>query len=533
MNYEVIEALGQIAREKNVDKDLVIDTLIAGLISAVRRKHGNTLEVDILVDETNHHLGVYLLKNVVDEVEDPALEASLEEARTYDENLQVGHVLRIELRVEEFGRNAIQAVKQVVVQRVREAERENVYEDYHTRISEVVTGTVQQVDRGNLVVNLGRTEAILPYREQIPREMYRQGDTIRAAIIDVQKNTRGPQVILSRTHPTFLEQLFKMEVPEVYEGVVEIRAVAREAGIRSKIAVYSNEDRIDPVGACVGMKGSRVQAVVRELSGERIDIVPWSGDSKVFVTRALSPAKVVDIESNIEENTMLVTVGEGQLSLAIGKKGQNARLAAKLTGWKIDLDKEEGEEDIFPSIDESGIPMIGIENLPSVGPKLAQRLMQEGYVYVQDLQKVELETLCEMPGVGEKTAEQLLASAEIMLEEAEKAIRGIEDDAEDDSEDDAPADGEPGTEDDSETDSDDEYDDYDEQPAEIDEDDTSEEDQIFRELEEEEEARAAEKKKVSGEEKAGEAAEEETVPEGAATDEQAAPTPAESDSDSS
>ncbi len=425
MNYEVIEALGQIAREKNVDKTLVIDTLCAGLIAAVRRKHGTTAEVDVLVDEPNNMLGVYLLKNVVDEVEDSMMEASVEEAREYDPELDMGHVLRIELSVEEFGRNAIQAVKQVVVQRVREAERDNIYDDYHNRISEVVTGSVQQVDRGNLVVNLGRAEALLPYREQIPREMYRQGDTIRATIIEVQRNTKGPQIILSRTHPSFLDQLFRMEVPEVYEGIVEIRAVAREAGIRSKIGVYSSDDRIDPVGACVGMKGSRVQAVVRELSGERIDIVPWSGDDIVFVTRALSPAKVVNIKSNPEERSMLVTVADGQLSLAIGKKGQNARLAAKLTGWKIDLVKEETDEVEETSSDESGIPLIGIENLPGVGPKLATRLIQEGIVFVQDLKKFDLDALCELPGVGEKTGERVLASAEIMLEEAEKAVLGL------------------------------------------------------------------------------------------------------------
>ncbi len=425
MNFEVIEALGQISREKNVDKTLVIETLTAGLIAAVRRKHGMSAEVDVLVDEEREALGVFLLKNVVDEVEDPVLEASLEEAREYDPKIDVGQVLRIELPLEEFGRNAIQAVKQVVVQRVREAEREKVFDDFHTRVDEVVTGTVQQVDRGNLVVNLGRTEALLPYREQIPHEQYRQGDTIRALIIDVQKNTRGPQIILSRTHPSFLEQLFRMEVPEVYEGVVEIKAVAREAGHRSKIAVYSNDDRIDPVGACVGMKGSRVQAVVRELSGERIDIVPWSGDWKVFVTRALAPAKVTQIEVDEDEHAMRVTVAEGQLSLAIGKKGQNARLAAKLTGWKIDLAKEEEKvvEEVA-TVDESGIPLIGVENLPGVGPRLAQRLIQEGYVYVQNLRTVDVETLCQLPGVGEKTAERILEAVEIMLEEAAKAVLG-------------------------------------------------------------------------------------------------------------
>lgn len=425
MNFEIIEALGGIAREKNVDKKLVIETLTAGLVAAVRKKHGQTAEVDVVVDEQKKTIGIYLLKNVVDVVEDPVLEASLEEAREHDPKTDVGHVLRIDIPIEEFGRNAIQAVKQVVVQRVREAERERVFDDYQNRVNEVVTGTVQQVDRGDLVVNLGRTEALLPYREQIPGEAYRQGDAIRAVIIGVQKNVKGPQVILSRTHPSFLEQLFRMEVPELHEGIVEIRATAREAGLRSKIAVFSNDDRIDPVGACVGMKGSRVQAVVRELSGERIDIVPWSGDPKVFVTRALSPAKVTEIAVREEEHSMRVAVAEGQLSLAIGKKGQNARLAAKLTGWKIDLVKEEeAPPAVLPSVDEKGMPLIGVENLPGVGPKLAQRLIQEGYVHVQDVLKVDIATLTELPGVGEKTAEKIVESAEIMLEELEKAVRG-------------------------------------------------------------------------------------------------------------
>jgi N utilization substance protein A len=309
------------------------------------------------------------------------------------------------------------------VQRVREAERERVYDDFQGRVNEIVNGTVQQLDRGDLMVNLGRTEALLPYREQIPGETYRQGDSLRAVIIGVQKNLKGPQIVLSRTHPSFLEQLFKAEVPELYEGIVEIKGIAREAGLRSKIAVYSNDDRIDPVGACVGMKGSRVQAVVRELSGERIDIVPWSSDPKVFVTRALSPAKVTEITVREAEHGMLVAVAEGQLSLAIGKKGQNARLAAKLTGWKIDLVKEEeAEVKELPTTDERGMPLLGVENLPGVGPKLAQRLIQAGYVYVQDLVKLEVGTLTELPGVGEKTAEKLLESAEIMLEELAKAV---------------------------------------------------------------------------------------------------------------
>ena len=302
MNYEILEALGQIAREKNVEKELVIQTLEAGIVSAARRKYGANADIRVKFDEKNASLEVAYVRRIVDDLTDEELEIEIDDARAIDPDAQVGDELVIPLSFADFGRNAIQAAKQVVVQRVREAERENVYENYHNRVGEIITGTVQQINRGNIIVNLGRAEAMLPFREQIRREQYRQGDTIRAMIIDVQRETKGPQIILSRASEEFLVKLFELEVPEILEGIVTIKAVAREAGGRSKIAVDSKEYRVDPVGACVGMKGSRVQGIVRELSGERIDIVPYSEDPIAFVTKALSPAKILQTVPDDETN---------------------------------------------------------------------------------------------------------------------------------------------------------------------------------------------------------------------------------------
>jgi N utilization substance protein A len=411
MNYEVVEALGQIAREKNVDKRLVIETLEAGLQSAAKKKYGATANFVVEVDEKQGKLGVFQIKKVVDEVLDPAAEIDIREAHETHPDASVGDDVRFERPFAEFGRNAIMAAKQVVVQRVREAEREQVYADFQGRVGDIITGTVQQVDRGNYFVNLGRTEALLPIREQISRERYRQGETLRAVLLDVQKNTKGPQVILSRTHPMFLQKLFEIEVPEIKEKIVEIKAIAREPGLRSKIAVVSHEEKVDPVGACVGMKGSRVQAVVRELNGERIDIVPWASDAKVFVARALAPAKIQTIELNEGEKAMTVIVADDQLSLAIGKKGQNARLAAKLVGWKIDLVCESERK----KVTEQQEMLVSIEELPGVGEKLAKNLLSEGIETIQDLSKMSIEQLTAVPGIGEKTAEKLFETAKQFL----------------------------------------------------------------------------------------------------------------------
>ncbi len=439
-NYELIEAMAQIAREKSVDKATVIDTLVAGLMSAGRKRFGMEAKLDVAFDEVSGRIVMKLTRTVVEDAEDSGLEIDLSEAQATDENAIIGQELTTELPLEDLGRNAISAAKQVLVQKVREAERERIYVDYHDRVGEMVRGTVQQVDRGNIYVKLERSEAILPPREQIARDRFHQGDHIKAYIIAVDKAARGPQIVLSRTHPEFLRRLFESEVPEVAEKIIEIKGISREPGSRAKISVVSNDDKIDPVGACVGIKGSRVQAIVRELGGEKIDIVPWSADPVVFVTRSLSPAKVIEAQVIEAEQKVLVTVADDQLSLAIGKGGQNARLGARLTGWKIDLiSKTERER----QRDFERRARIDIEDLEGAGPKLVEKLIREGIETVQDLLKTPFEQILAIQGIGEKTAEKLLEEARALQErrnqelaeeaaraEAEAAAAGADDEAE-------------------------------------------------------------------------------------------------------
>ena len=410
MNYEVLEALRQIAQEKNVNRDLVIETLEMGLISAAKRRFGTGDNVEVNIDHDSGEIAVEAVWEIVadGEVEDEGLQVGLTQARKTDADAKVGGELRSRLNFADFGRNAIQTAKQVLVQRVREAEREKIYEDYQGRVGEIISGTVQQISRGDILINLGRTEAVIPLKEQIRKERYRQGDPIRAYVLDVLRVARGPQVVLSRTHPGFLERLFQLEVPEIYEGVIEIKAVSREPGERAKIAVHSNDARIDPVGACVGMKGSRVQAVVRELSNERIDIVPWSEDEAIFLSRALSPATVRRVVIDRRDKRMSAIVDEDQLSLAIGKAGQNARLAAQLTGWNVDTMTEARYEEIQAERQATTVPL---DAVPGTGPATRDRLEAAGISSANDLVRVSLTALLDVPGVGEATAEKLRTSA--------------------------------------------------------------------------------------------------------------------------
>ncbi|MCD4690957.1 transcription termination factor NusA, partial [bacterium] len=366
-------------------------------------------------------------KTVVEDVEDDVLEIDLEQAHEYDPTVELGEILQVEVPLDDFGRNAIQAAKQIVVQRVREAEREQIYEEFQDRIGEILTGDVQQIERSGMVVNLGRTEALLPPREQIRRERYRQGDRIRAYLVSVEKTTKGPQIILSRTHPNFLKKLFRMEVPEIYDSVVEIMAIAREAGGRSKVAVVSHDERVDPVGACVGVKGSRIQTIVRELAGEKIDIVPFSSDPALLVSRALNPAKVSRAFVNDAEHSVKAIVPDDQLSLAIGRGGQNARLAAKLTGWKIDI---VGETEHVRELEVDLAQRVAVSELPGVGPKLAQALVDAGYRHVQDLEGVATEEILKVGGIGEKTADKIsiavAAVLEVLEEQKQTMLREME-----------------------------------------------------------------------------------------------------------
>jgi len=427
MNTGVLEALRRIAREKQLDNELLVEALEAGLLSAARKKFGAEADIEVIVDGESDTLAVYLNRTVVDMPDDLRTEIDIEEAEDIDPAAQIGDVIRSEISLDEFGRNAIQAAKQIVVQRVREAEREQIYEEFQDRIGDIVTGDVQQIERAGIVVNLGRTEALLPTREQIRRERYRQGDRIRAYLLSVEKTTKGPQIILSRTHPNFLKKLFRMEVPEIYDSVVEIMAIAREAGGRSKVAVASHDERVDPVGACVGVKGSRIQTIVRELSGEKIDIVAWSSDPSVLVSRALNPAKVSRAIIEESERSVRVVVPDDQLSLAIGKGGQNARLAAKLSGWKIDI-VGETEHTRLLEIDLSQRVEVG--ELPGVGEKLASELVASGYRTVQDLEGLSSEELERVPGIGRKTAEKLsiavAAVLEVLEEEKQRLLEEME-----------------------------------------------------------------------------------------------------------
>jgi N utilization substance protein A len=417
-NYELLDAFGQLMREKSVDKSVLIDTLEAGLLSAARRKYGSSSNVEVRFDEESGVIKMALIKNVVKNVEEPQCEMDLAEAKGVDSKAKVGSVVSIPLTVAEFGRNAIQAAKQVLIQRVREAERDKVYEIYHDRIGALATGTVQQVDRGNVILKLERAEAILPGKEMMRRDRYRQGDHARAVVLSVDKSAKGPQVTLSRTKPEFVKRLFEGEVPEIAEGIVEIKAIAREAGARSKVSVSSNDDKVDAVGACVGIKGTRVQSVVRELGGERIDVISWSSDATVLASRSLSPAKVGRVIANDADDRLSVVVADDQLSLAIGKGGQNARLAAKLVGWKIDLISQ-SEFDAREMIDAA--TRIDIEKMEGVGPKLGEKLVKAGLETVEDVHNATMEDLLAVPGVGKKTAERLKEVGAIAYEEARKA----------------------------------------------------------------------------------------------------------------
>ena len=340
MNAELLHLIDQISREKGIEKETLVEAISLAILSAGRKRFGLAENLTVRLDEQTGAIALCFEKTVVEEqdLEDDNLQISLEDARLIRPEVNLGEAVEVPQELEDFGRIAAQTAKQVIIQKVREAERDMVYREFKHRQGDLVNGIVTRVEReGNLMVDLGKTEALLPRREQSFREVFKRGDRIRAHIIEVKRSSSGPQVILSRTHPVFLMRLFEMEVPEIYEGIIEIKAAARDASGRAKIAVMSHDNDIDPIGACVGMRGMRVQSVVQELRGEKIDIVQWTEDAVQFVHNALSPAKVVRIEVDEEEKTMQVLVAEDQLSLAIGKRGQNVRLAAKLTNWKIDI----------------------------------------------------------------------------------------------------------------------------------------------------------------------------------------------------
>ncbi|MBB5147836.1 MULTISPECIES: transcription termination factor NusA [Ureibacillus] len=361
MSSELLDALIALEEQKGISREILVEAIEAALVTAYKRNFNQAQNVRVDFNQETGEIKVFSRKEVVEEVEDPRLEISLEEARKINSVYEPGDIVEQEVTPRNFGRIAAQTAKQVVTQRVREAERSIIYEEFVDRTDDIVNGIIERRDARNIYINLGKVEAALPLNEQIQGEEYKPQQRIRVYITKVEKTTRGPQIIVSRTHPGLLRRLFEMEVPEIYDGIVEIKSIAREAGDRSKISVYAHDPEVDAVGACVGTKGARVQAIVNELNGEKIDIVEWSEDPVVFVANALSPSKVLDVIVNEEEKSTTVIVPDYQLSLAIGKRGQNARLAAKLTGWKIDIKSESDARElgIYPN---ENSPIIDIQN---------------------------------------------------------------------------------------------------------------------------------------------------------------------------
>ncbi len=337
MDGELISALNEIEREKGISKDIMFDALETALLSAFKKNFGTTQNVKVEIDRETGKVFVYVEKVVVEEINDGDSEISIQEANIINPKFRIGDIVRLEVTPKSFGRIAAQTAKQIVTQRIREAERDMMYKYYINKENDIVSGIVEKIDKKNILVDLGNAETVMPLTEKLPNETLKQGDKIKLYVVEVKKTTKGPQIVVSRTHPGLVKRLFEKEVPEIYDGTIEIKSIAREAGSRTKIAVYSNDKNVDSVGACVGFKGNRVQSVVDELNGEKIDIVKWSSETKEYVAASLSPAKVLSVEINNTEKIAKVLVPSYQLSLAIGKEGQNARLAAKLTGWKIDI----------------------------------------------------------------------------------------------------------------------------------------------------------------------------------------------------
>ncbi len=355
MNKEFIEAIKELEVERGISQEMLFEAIESALVSAYKKNYGTNQNVSVDIDKITGDINVYMSMDVVGEVEDESAQISLEEAQEIDPAYEIGDVVEYMVTPKDFGRIAAQTAKQVVVQRIREAERSIVFEDFVDRTGEVVTGTVQRNSNGTLFINMGKTEGILPVKEQVRGEHFEVGDRIKVYIMDVKRTTKGPQVFLSRSHPGLVQRLFELEVPEIEDGVVEIKSIAREAGSRTKMAVYTEDENVDPVGACVGARGVRVQSVVDELLNEKIDIIVWSDDPKELISNVLSPAKVESVEIDEEEQSAKVVVPDYQLSLAIGKAGQNVRLAARVCGWKIDIkshSQEFGEEEVSEIVEE-------------------------------------------------------------------------------------------------------------------------------------------------------------------------------------
>jgi N utilization substance protein A len=428
---ELLQIAEAVAREKAIDRKIVLGAMEDAIAKAARSRYGSETEVRAEIDPKSGELHLSRHMLVVEAVENPATQISLEDARRRHPAAQIGDTIADPLPPLEYGRIAAQSAKQVIVQKVREAERDRQYDEYKDRIGDIVNGIVKRVEYGNVVVDLGRGEAIVRRDEMLPREVFRNGDRIRAYIYDVRREQRGPQIFLSRTHPQFMAKLFAQEVPEIYDGIVEVKAVARDPGSRAKIAVVSRDTSVDPVGACVGMRGSRVQAVVNELQGEKIDIIPWSQDIATFVVNALAPAEVAKVVLDEERERIEVVVPDQQLSLAIGRRGQNVRLASQLTGWDIDILTEQEESERRQAEFEKRTRMF-VDTL-NVDEVIGQLLASEGFNSVEELAMVDAKEIAGIEGFDDDTASELQTRAREYLDkiegelDAKRTELGVED----------------------------------------------------------------------------------------------------------
>ncbi len=417
---ELLQVADAVAREKGIDRDTVLEAMEQAISHAGKRKYGQEHDIRATIDRTNGTIEMMRFIEVAAEIEDPVTQVTLDEAQARKPDAEIGEFLTEPLPPIDFGRIAAQTAKQVIVQRVREAERERQFGEYKDRVGEIVNGLVKRVEYGNVMADLGRAEALLRREEMLPRESFHQGDRVRAYVLDVREEPRGPQIFLSRTHPQFMAKLFAQEVPEIYDRIIEIKAVARDPGSRAKIAVLSNDSSIDPVGACVGMRGSRVQAVVGELQGEKIDIIQWSADPATFVVNALAPAEVTKVVLDDEANKIEVVVPDDQLSLGIGRRGQNVRLASQLTGWDIDILTEDEESDrrteAFHRHSQMFIDALNVDDV------IAHLLVAEGYTTVEEVAFVPIEEISSIEGFSEEVASELRERGRSHLAERDREL---------------------------------------------------------------------------------------------------------------
>ncbi|MBM4250468.1 MAG: transcription termination/antitermination protein NusA [Deltaproteobacteria bacterium] len=428
LDSDLTRVINVVSRDKNLDKAVIIDALEQAVLHAARRDYGATADLEAHYNEDSNEIELFQFRTVVQDVEDKVREISVPEAHRLDPEAGVGDALGIKIDTASFGRIAAQSAKQIIVQKVRDAERAQIYDEFKDRTGEILSGHVRRFERHDIIVDLGRTEAVIPYREQMPTERYRVKDRITGYVLEVKRSSRGPQIVMSRAHPGFLVRLFEQHVTEIYDGIVTIESAARDPGHRSKIAVYSRDPSVDPVGACVGMKGARVQAVVQELNGEKIDIVPWDKDPARLVCNALAPAVVSKVIVDEANHSMEVIVADDQLSLAIGKRGQNVRLAAQLTGWRLDI-KSEGklEQELVGA-------KISVANIAGIGPMRAEILVNEGVKSPADVAALSSRTLQRLLNMEEADADKVIEEATRIARESGREIVPVRDEHDEESE---------------------------------------------------------------------------------------------------